>query len=174
MKQYKVKKGKHDFRPFQFGLYYNKTSLFYKVKFDSSCRYDLGDEDQKDINKLFGLGYFSWFKSISHTDSARFGWNYNRDNDRINLYSYCYVNGNPNFDYYNPICHCKIDQEYEMYLGISLNNYNFIVWEGNNILNEGSISIPHNHKKKISFLLSPYFGGNKTAPHPMMISLEKK
>lgn len=174
MKKYIVKQNKHDFKPLTFGLYINKISLSYKIKFDESCRYDIGDKDQADINKLFGLGYFSWFKSTSHTDSARFGWSYDRDNEKMGIYSYCYINGQVKYDYNKPICYCDFNKEYEFYLGKSLNNYNFGVWEIGNILSIGNESIPHSHNKNISFLLSPYFGGNISAPHSMTIYMEKK
>lgn len=175
MKKYTVKKGKHDFSPWQFKIYWKKRNYIkYNIRFDSTCRYDLGDEDQEDMNKLFGLGYFSGFKSITHTDSARFGWNYNKEKDVIQIFSYCYVNSQRLYNYSKPICYCNIDEDYEFCLGISMSNYHFIVWDKDDVLSKGSESIPYNHSKKLSFLLTPWFGGNESAPNDMSIYMEKE
>ena len=55
---YTIKAGKHRAWPFRFGLYWFKKKICFRVSFDQSCKYQLADDDQLDINKLFGVGYF--------------------------------------------------------------------------------------------------------------------
>lgn len=168
MIKYTVHKDQHDFTPRDFNIFWNKSKIEYKVIFDSSCRYKIKAQDQK--NKLFGIGYFSWFNSISHTDSARFTFYYDPYIDKIKIYSYCYIDKErvENF-----ICNCNLNVTYKFKLGISLDKYHFAVFEENSILNIGYSQVNFNHIKKLGFLLSPYFGGQDVAPNDVVVYMEK-
>lgn len=84
---YTVNEGAHYFSPRQYGTHSGIETLFKTVTFDSSCIYKLGNEDDADINKLFG-----WGVGITSAHSVRIGWNCASDSG-IDLYAYFHYNG---------------------------------------------------------------------------------
>ena len=161
LKKYKIKKGKHD-AGFDFAPFYGKTVSKYEVIFTSSCIYDLHDEDQYDINKLFGLSYL-----YHHNNSARFGWR--STGDRIEISAYCYINGKR---YFEDICLIETGRMYSMELRNTGDYYEFKVANSEGILNL-CLKIKKPKTSKLGYKLFPYFGGNKTAPHDMKILMRK-
>lgn len=163
IKTYTVHKGRHRAWPFRFGLYLSKKKIRFRVAFDNSCRYQLPGEDQQDINKLFGLGYFP----NHHKESARFGWVYNPDINKIELYAYCYVNGKRITDQITTV---PLHQSFVLELNISATAYSFTVFKESF---QASTHIQHSNKRKWSFPLGVYFGGNQPAPHKITIEMKK-
>lgn len=161
-----IHKGHHRARPLRLALWWNKTSFTWKVNFDESCRYDLGNTDQFDTNKLCGIGYLPGH----HTDSARFGWRYWTDRKEIELTAYCYVNGRRVIQH---ICFCEIGKEYDLYLKILSTSYYFSVCESNSPVITGFSWVDHSQDKKLGYRLGTYFGGQVRAPHDINIQLEK-
>lgn len=166
MKKYIVKKGKHRFWPLNLNIWWNKKELHYFIQFDFSCKYNLQNNDQYDINKIIGIGYFDWFWPPHHVNSARFGWNYNIKTDRIDIYSYCYINKERKCNY---LCSFDFNTKYELILNITQNSYIFNVVINNQTI---TYTINKTHNKKLSFILDPYFGGNETAPNNMFLYLQ--
>lgn len=153
--------------PPSFGLYYNSHGIERDVVFDESAFYDLG-EDNEDVNKLFGLGYFF----NHHTDSARFGWNFNLQTNRIRLYAYCYVNGERIIE---KICEVLPHNKVRCIIYVYEGKYIFAVHDGYNEWYQlGEKEIPFTHNKKWSYRLGCFFGGNNTAPHDIKIKITKK
>jgi hypothetical protein len=138
-----------------------KRSLKYKVKFNSTGIYSLPEEDQMDINKLFGFSV-----GMHHTNSARFGWNCS--GYKINLYSYCYINGERMSTFLRSI---DIDKEYQLELVDAKDKYIFTVIRNSSKLTY-TIAKPE-IKSSISYNLWPYFGGNCPAPRNVDIQLKK-
>ena len=70
MKQYCVKKGKHDFKPFELPKIVRVKKIDHiliECRFSLSCVYDFkGDLDQLDWNKLPGASLFLWWNAIDH------------------------------------------------------------------------------------------------------------
>ena len=166
---YKINKGKHRAWPPAPGLFWNKKTLQRVVSFDISAKYDLpGTEDDEDVNKLFGIGYLPGH----HTDSARFGWVYNNASNKIDVYAYCYVNGERKIKF---ICAINLFKRVLMVLDVLSDCYCFSVvdpkWT-NLVL--GSIDVKKDHDKKIGYRLGCYFGGNQTAPHKITIEIKRK
>jgi hypothetical protein len=157
-------KGKHRCWPPTFGLFYKKEHISRLVKFEDSCRYKFQDQDQEDVNKLFGIGYF-W---SHHKESARFGWRYNPMIDKITLSAYCYVNSERIIW---DLCSVKINEWYSLTIIIRENDYQFLVY-ANGMQIEHEI-VTKQHKKKFGYPLSVFFGGNNPAPHKMKIHIEK-
>lgn len=147
-------------------FWWNKRVFTWKVKFTDSCRYDLGDNDQLDTNKLCGVGYFPGFH---HVDSARFGWRYVKESDSIELLAYCYVNKQRVI---LSITSIPIGKAFIIQLTIYNDSYLFKVMDltGQNLK---SCGIAFTHKKKLQYLLTPYFGGNRKATHSMKIQLKR-
>jgi len=145
------------------GLWVDKKRISYRVVFDSNCRYDLGNNNQLDINKLFGIG-FLW---SHHTDSARFGWRYNNDTKKFELFTYCYVSGKRTWEYITSV---EPNVSCELTIDLHFGSYFFTIKRGSNIFQK---EVKHFHTKKIAYPLAPYFGGDEKAPHTMNIYLYK-
>jgi hypothetical protein len=160
---FRIPAGKHRARPLRLGLWWNKTSITCDVQFTETCRYDLGNTDQYDINKLIGIGYLPGH----HKDSARFGWRYWADRNQIELWAYCYVNGQREI---KQICFCEIGKIYRIQLRLLRGAYFFICLAEN--FNE-TVDVPFTHSKKLGYRLGTYFGGNQKAPHEIKIQLSK-
>lgn len=131
--------------------------LAYRIGFTESCRYDIG-RDQGDINKLFGVGYFP----SRHDNSVRIGWNYDIVSGKINLFAYWYVGGSRKWQYLRSV---EIGQPYYFKIYIDGNHHRIDA--------AGRIYHVEVNSTKIAYLLRPYFGGNRTAPHTMIIDLER-
>jgi hypothetical protein len=163
---FRIPRGRHRARPLRFDCWWRKTSFAWNVKFTDSCRYDLGNTDQYDINKLCGIGYLPGH----HKDSARFGWRYWADRKAIELWAYCYVNGRREI---KQICFCEIGKVYRIRLQVLAQSYYFDVYEPDLITSSGIVTVEHYHSKKFKYRLGTFFGGNQVAPHDIKIELEK-
>lgn len=161
---FRIPRGKHRARPLRFGFWWNKKSITRDVIFTESCRYDLRNDDQFDINKLYGIGYLP---GGHHKDSARFGWRYWTDRGEIELSAYCYINGQRVIKH---ICFCGIGKTYRLQLRLLHSAYFFICLSDE--FNE-TVDVPYTHRKKIGYRLGAYFGGNQKAPHEIKIELKK-
>jgi hypothetical protein len=162
---FRIPAGKHRARPFRFGLWFRRTHFSWVVKFDESCRYDLGTDDQFDTNKLVGIGYL-WHH---HKDSARFGWRYWTERKEIEISAYCYVNGRRVIQH---IGFCKIGKEYKIHLTVSKQTYFF----GIDDCDSKAIwytEVPKYHQKRLQYRLGTYFGGQSVAPYDIKIQIER-
>ncbi len=127
--------------------------------FTESCLFDLKDEDQHDVNKLFGfsIGYH-------HYTSFRFGWRPILKNKTIQIVVYEYHEGVRMATL--PICELNLNQWYDFKLKYSqqqektfydVNGFNF----SNDVILE--------KKFGWGYTLGVYFGGNEKAPQKIII-----
>lgn len=138
------------------------------ISFDITAKYDLpGTEDDEDVNKLFGFGFFP----SHHQESARFGWTYNNETGKIVLWAYCYVNGE------RKICWiCEVPTYLRLHCSIDIigDVYSFTVSDAlNRYYAYGGIDVFFEHKKKFGYKLGCFFGGNNPAPHTIKIQISK-
>jgi len=176
--KFTIKKGSHRCKPILFGLWWDKRIIRKRVIFDFSSKYDLGNIDQFDHNKLFGIGYL-WNKN----DSARFGWRYDLDKSKIIISAYCHVgqvvisSGLPihkeSTVVMEDICSIYANRQYLMTITIADGQYDFSVVNWENELPVGWKSIKFYHKKNIGFPMNFYFGGNRTAPREITCEIKK-
>ena len=167
-----IRKGTHS--PFRMPrLLVEPKMLAYNVRFTESCKYTLPAEDQLDVNKLFGIGYFPHH----HRNSVRFGWRYNpSEPNKMEILSYWYDSG---VRMMNSMGFVDIRKEYlyEMWM----------VRGGGNTLHHlkvsggGKSSAHYLHtevmiggERDMGYLLHLYFGGNRKAPHDMMVTMNKR
>lgn len=165
MIRFKINKGKHYPRPFPWFLpiWVKKNSGYMRkafFKFTESCLFDLVDEDQHDVNKLFGF-------SIGHHhrgSSFRFGWRPILDENKIEIVAYEYHDGirqktmsmglvDLNTWYKARIFYLPhLDRSYYHFGDLEFGN-EFVL------------------KKKwgLGYTLSIYFGGNEKAPQDIII-----
>jgi hypothetical protein len=167
MKPYTIKKGNHYAnislfeKLFSFGWKVKRSA--YNFKFHSECWWaPPRNSDDNDLNKLCGIGY-----GTNHQEnSARLAWrpDFNVPG-KIEIYGYVY------------------DQQ----SGGHISKYITSVQTGVNctglitstdttyviMVNAVSVTMQNNIKDpNLCFHLYPYFGGNNTAPHDMVIELE--
>lgn len=138
------------------------------VKFTSSCRYDLGGEDQNDWNKLYG--FCRGILGI-HEDSVRVVWRYNKDTGMIELGLYRYMNGERIFPKH--IFSVRIDEDITVKLEFRSDDISL------NIITSSSsewdfVKSPFDCKKSLLFGCGLYFGGNRTSPHDITIEYSKE
>ncbi len=136
------------------------------VVFDSSCRYFLS-EDQGDWNKLFGvcLGV----KGV-HNDSFRFVWRYDPTTDRIEIGYYGYMNGAVKYDTFTTVGFGEVIK-----LSVSVETH------GGNVTATYTDRQGNIHTQDYYMVRNPhlawgcglYFGGNRTAPHKMIVTTKK-
>lgn len=152
----KIQKGTH--APFRLPcLLINPRLLAYRVAFTESCRYDIG-RDQGDINKLFGIGYFPHH----HDNSVRIGWNYDIVSGKINLFAYWYAQGVRGWHYLRSVDIGEVN-----YFSIQAGEQDHIIDVSGR---KYCVDVPG---RSVGYLLRPYFGGNKTSPHTMIIDMQK-
>lgn len=167
---YTIHKGNHRSWPIIFGLLIHPW-MERDVVFDETSEYDLeGTEDDDDVNKLFGFGYIN---GGHHEDSARFGWNYNKQTGRRRLFAYCYVNG---MRIIQEICEVLPHKRFRLLISIYQNNrYVFMVHDGNENWHQVGISeVAFTHNKEFKYKLGCFFGGNNPSPHDIKIELKRK
>lgn len=159
MKEYLIKQGEH-YSDHGFKLYLGKKDFNITVQFTESCRYNLGDVDQLDINKLFGVSFGDHQKN-----SIRIGWAYNVFTDKIDLFYYTYENG---LRKYNKVGECFINEILTIKLNLNFSNKTFSVTI-QDITTVVSYKYPF---LKMGYYLYPYFGGNEPAPHDVIIKMD--
>jgi len=162
---YTIKKGKHS-SGLHFGITFKRT-LRFSAMFFESCLYDIKDNDDYDINKLFGFST----SIFHHRNSARIGWRCNSKRE-IELFAYAYVKGKRHVSYLGVV---DINTDFECVIIDNEDAYLFNVKvseiKDNEIIDKEYNAIIKKSKDWFFFnyYLYPYFGGNKTAPHTMKI-----
>lgn len=140
---------------------YSITKYF---KFTETAIYHFYDDDQHDVNKLFGFS-FGWH----HKNSVRFGWRPTDDLTKIEIVGYEYVNKLrvPTI----PICDVELNKwyKYELkYKGGIFGQIEYHVTDGEKQF--GTIHpITLMNEYYLGYRLYLYFGGNKKAPHDILI-----
>lgn len=150
-----IRKGKH--RPLTIPGLVLSRSISRTVTFTPSCRYDIG-EDQKDWNKLFGVGFFPHH----HKKSYRFAWRYDPEYDVIQIGAYWYIDGERRASVIDVVGinkPVKLMLDYDGDVALWRVNGN-VCWA---ILGDWPC---------IGYKLGPYFGGNQTAPHDIIIKMQ--
>ena len=163
---FKIKKGKHKSSGIHFGFTL-KNEIKFEGIFHESCLYKFNDVDAYDINKLYGISttYFH------QKQSARVGWRC-LDGVNIELLTYSYNNGNRIINESNVLGLVKPNEKFYVTIIDQEDNYKYTFQKENS--KDVTVFDP---KKRDWFIfhyyLYPYFGGNKTAPHDMKISIKK-
>lgn len=162
--RFSIKKGHHQAFPYDWMRWWpfliRPCRIQRMVKFDRSASYSLG-EDQLDENKLFGVSFF-----IPHKNSARISWRWDDAISAFVLSAYTYIDGKREI---KPICQCHANRWYKCSISISKH----ATWIFSVIDDAGNTTGHYCSGKRTFFalLLGLYFGGNKTAPHDMWISI---
>ncbi|MFC5270164.1 hypothetical protein [Adhaeribacter terreus] len=155
---YTIKKGGHYADNREAGEVKTKKMSF-SVLFDSSAVYKTFDPvNQFDINKLYGL---SDCNSAHHSNSARMGWCW--VNNRLEIHAYGYKNGMRNSEFITAI---PIGKPVDM--SIEMNDSTYLLKVG-----EKFAELPRGCSGEgTGYKLFPYFGGDETAPHDIVVKVK--
>lgn len=152
------------------------------IRFDSSCVYAIGLEDQKDWNKLMGFSYgllphynheYKEALRPMHYNSVRFGWRYNPETNKIEVGPYYYINGFRCYpeNSFHGIYSLDLDKDYLFSIYTHSNTADLII---------GYADQPEFYRwkvranpKKYGWIGPLFFGGNKKAPHTIQVGQER-
>lgn len=168
MKTITIPQGKH--RPAgmpTIGLNIFNRSMERTLCFLPSCRYFLPENDQGDLNKLYGssCGYHKH-------NSARFTWRYAPGIDRVELFSYCYRSG---VNLYQESM--KKDDGYRYFLGAFEIGEKFHTElltfrrEWIFMVNDSVRGVIQAPLINLGYELSDYFGGNNASPQTIQYQI---
>jgi hypothetical protein len=131
-----------------------------RFMFTKSCLYDLKDEDQYDVNKLFGFSI-----GFHHTTSFRFGWRADLKTNTIEIVAYEYHDTIRQETMH--VCNVEIDKWHEFAL------YYFPDVQKTWYLVDNFPILSNYFKLKknsgLGYRLGLYFGGNEKAPQDILI-----
>ena len=178
----RIKKGRHYpyLIPIAFPFWVKKNEGSFRTarfKFTESCMYDLGDEDQWDVSKLFGF-------SIGHhheRSSFRFGWRPLLNNRTIEIVAYEYHDGWRTKTM--RICELQLDKWYKFRIGylpfINRTQYLVMDEETDKLIKDREIyeftnDVKLAKKSGLGYTLGVYFGGNEKAPQNITIYKKRK
>lgn len=157
MKKYLIKKGQHN-SGFHLGIHFKKEIVMKReVIFKENCKYDLNGIDQSDVNKLFGVSF-----GLHQKNSARFGWRWSLDKNKIEILTYTYINGVRNFD---SLQFVDLEETITLTLEAKADTYCFK-------FGTSELTIKKSNTPSYGYFLYPYFGGNQMAPHDINIFID--
>ncbi len=170
---YVIKKGKHYCSAtWERLIICNRSSMFFRVMFSNGASYILQDKnDQKDINKLYGLG---WGLRGPTYNSLRVGWRFDPVTNLVELFTYVH-DANRGFIYY-ALGKVSLLEEFEIRIYIDKGSRHAVnVMLKRNDANKNTVN-RHVFVERIPYLkyrLFPYFGGNQTAPENIKIFIKE-
>lgn len=154
-----VKKGEHYSTPRLVESMQN-NELRFRARFNESAIYafnEAGFQDSK--NKLLG---FADCNSLHHENSARFAWQWYKN--ELEIHAYCYVNNQRIESYVGTIA---INDWNDFSIKVTENNYVFTL---NNEI-PVTISRGSSCSRGLYYKLWPYFGGTMPAPHDVTVDI---
>lgn len=141
-------------------FHYRKDFIRFKFRFSAEDLYTVDGVDKYDINKLYGLG----FGFNHHINSFRFGWNCEKHNGKIQLFSYYYNDGVRKWEY---LCDVDVDKTYDGYIYFDrAENKVFcnVSCDYDPLFGvQKSYDFSFMKCRRWGFYLYPYFGGNLKA-----------
>ena len=161
---YTINEGNHSANGFNFGIHSNGKTVAKTVIFRPDCQYDLGNNNQADINKLYGFSV-GLFQSNQY-NSARFGWRWSIPKQKIELLAYVYVNGVRINEWDQNIFITDVDLGMENRTSIEITPSSYLF----KINDNSKVMLPR-AGSGAGYNQYPYFGGDEVAPHTMNIVL---
>lgn len=161
MKNFKIRRDSHycfHLPKFQ----YNLQELNFIANFDSNCEYELYNEHQLDINKLYGISFGYHLK-----DSFRIGWNYNPNRKVIELWAFMHQNNKMSWEYLGDSI---VEKNIKFNIQFRKTINTIVINWGENQKEIITFKFP---ETKWGYYLFPYFGGTFKAPNTMNIKIEK-
>lgn len=170
---YQIDKGNHSANGVNFQTHSNKTGFDFYITLDANCYYDLSNDNNYDINKIFG---YTWGFDPGN-NSFRIGWNCYKKNGLIQIFYYTH-----NFKVRNPAPTDNYDKTllFEAPTGTRMHFWgDFLRWPGAIRIYSseysGYVDVPFNFVNVPLWGVynNPYFGGDEVAPHTMNFTIER-
>ncbi len=164
MSIYIIKAGQHD-AGYNFGIHMPNKTVSKVAILNSTCTYNHGDNDQLDINKLYGFS-----EGANHQyNSVRFGWRWSIVKQKFEILAYVYNNGQvireEQADTF--LGDVEVGQRFYTEVGVSGNYYRL-----KTIINyKATEKYISRTGSGLGYNLFPYFGGDKVAPHDVIVEL---
>ena len=160
----RIKKGRHYpwLIPIALPFWVRKNDSNYrkaKFMFTDSCMFDLKDEDQWDVNKLFGFSI-----GMHHDTSFRFGWRPLLNNMTIEIVAYEYHEGWRLKTM--PICEVELNKWYDFTISYNNKSKKSFYFVGDKCFTN-NVKLQKN--SGLGYTLGVYFGGNEKAPQDITI-----
>lgn len=173
--QYKfvIKKGRHFCnkfaRPVRSIIPMGKSIFHIQIE-GKGIEYNFGPNDQGDVNKIFGESY----GVDHHKNSMRIGWSFDPVMNTYHIYLYGYVNGQRTVKHLMELpINVFGDINFHLYIYKTKRNIYVEVRELPNVDTPyGDTLFPEDMDKK-SWLLKPYFGGNRKAVDEIKFTINK-
>jgi len=161
----KVKKARHGFKPYRFGLFWKPWTIVSGVIFGEEAKYYLPYPDNYDWNKGGGLS-FSMF--TNHKNSVMWGWRYSQLYNQFEFTAYIHDNG-------------KVKKEDKNYfvaipgepvtIQITIHS-SHVAYTFKSGTDSRTFSIPISFKPgRIARRIGAWFGGNNAAPKDLSFIL---
>lgn len=155
-------------------LLLGQDTVMCRAALTDSCRYTLPPEDQPDINKLFGIGYLNCLPIKSgkpvpphRCNSVRVGWSYDPATDSFPLSAYWYSEGKRHSHH---MCSAVAGESFQVEIKRKGREHLISIWTG---LPSGPSRMSVEVRPSwLAYMLRPYFGGNRKAPHDMEIRID--
>lgn len=150
-----------------------KSELRFNAIFGLGCNYDLGNSDQADVNKLYGL-QFGW---SSQRASARVGWRYvpsTKVEGRRGLIELLLYVHDGRERIILPIANVALGEGFSCSLFISGQSQVLAFFDCNTASIFKNYQLEHVKPWRLKFRLFPYFGGNQVAPKLMKIFIKER
>ena len=165
MTRYTISEGRHYSFPRIFKSRNKPERVSWRIIFEESCIYDLGDGDQKDWNKLCGL-FFNTLNTLDNT--VMVGWRYNLKTGRMELNAYYHVDKSREFT--KPLLDVALGEPFQVDILVDYDEKNYSVVL--NRLSDGKQvrdSKAFFHDDTNCLEINTYFGGNREAPKDLSI-----
>jgi hypothetical protein len=164
-----VPQGSHNATPYGigWGAKISPNAMFSKAKFNASAMYNLGNSNQNDWNKIFGLNSGLAPNYIE----CRWGWRWSVTNNCLEIYPYVRHNGAIIFDNSLVISNVPLNTWLDLSIVIKRSENKYVFTYGNitKVINVPSLAGQYTGLCTHSSL---YFGGNAVAPNPITVQYQ--
>lgn len=162
------------FKGWHFTLHIPKFFIFnrdkefiitHMISFDSNCLYIL-DNKYDGVNKLFGLNI--GLTKEPHTNSFRFGWNCEDEDNQICIFKYEYIDGVRNYSKFAKL-NLSVYYMFELRKTPTQIQYRIYNADKTHILYTAITNYQMSKLRQLGYYCYLYFGGIYPAPHKMII-----
>lgn len=163
--EYTIAEGNHFAMPRIFKIRQKPERVSWFIVFGENADYNLGDEDQKDWNKLCGL-FYNFLNTRDNT--VMVGWRYNPQTRRMELNAYYHVEKGRDFT--KPLLEVPLGKPVRVDILVDYEQKTYSVQLTR--LDDGTLakdSMPFTHNNTSCMEINTYFGGNEAAPKDITI-----
>lgn len=168
MKDYVIKKGQHSPSGLYFSPFLSKIRRMEKRVIFKDFAYDLGNANQLDWCKLFGISF--GLLNNNHVNSIRVGCRYDVSAKLVELGSYVYQDGVRSFETLTSV---YMGEAFLIGIGESLTDASkYQIYFSTPHAHGQSEAFGFNHNMRSGYRQFLWFGGDEPAPRDLIVSME--